>query len=93
VGPGPGGGFEARRGSGHARRRREGLWREQEELGSLFGVTLREGDSVARLVRSKHLRPGEVAPLSDDDKQKVAGRAAGAGRIHDRRGRRGRQRR
>jgi hypothetical protein len=73
VGPGPGGGFErdeavVTRGGGV-----KVYGREQEELGSLFGVTLREGDSVARLVRGKRLRAGEVVPLSDDDKQKVAG--------------------
>jgi hypothetical protein len=38
-------------------------------------VTLREGDSIARLIRLKHMRAGEVMPLSDDDKQKVAGSA------------------
>jgi hypothetical protein len=73
IGPGPGGGFErdeavVTRGGGV---RVEG--REQEELGGLFGVTLREGDSVTRLVRSKQLRLGEVVALTDADKHRIVG--------------------
>jgi hypothetical protein len=73
VGPGPGGGFERDEAVVTRAAGVKVYGREQEELGSLFGVTLRDGDSVARLVRTKHLRMGEVVALSDDDKQKVAG--------------------
>ncbi len=73
IGPGPGGVLgrdEAvvTRGGGV---RVEG--REQEELGSLFGATLREGDPVARLVRGKQLRLGEVVALTDAEKHRIVG--------------------
>lgn len=73
VGPGAGGSFErdqavVTRGGGV-----QVYGREQEELAGLFGTTLREGDSIMRLVRSKQLRLGEVVALTEDEKKKIAG--------------------
>ena len=72
VAAGKGGGFERDEAvvSRPGGRRIEG--REQEELGSLFGDTLRGGAPLVRFFKSKHLRIGEAVVLNDEAKHAVA---------------------
>jgi hypothetical protein len=70
---GKGGGFQRDEGNVSRPSGSRVQGREQEELGSLFGEMLRDGNATARYVKNKHLRLGEVITLDAEAKRMLGG--------------------